>query len=618
MGQISGAIIGVTVVLISVFVPLAFFAGSTGNIYRQFAATMATAIAFSAFLALSLTPALCATLLKPVEAGHHLEKKGFFGWFNRVFKSTTKGYEGLMSRMLRRSGRMMVIYAMLVAVVGLVYTRLPTSFLPNEDQGYIIANVQLPAGAAQERTQAALQEVENFMLAQPEVNAIVTVAGFSFSGQGQNAGLAFVMLKDWSERPNANQSAQAVAGRAFGALMGVRDAFIFALSPPPIPELGNATGFTFRLQDRGSKGHAALLAARNQLLGMASQSKVLAGVRPDGMEDAPQMQIDIDRDKANALGVGFDSISSALSTALGSAYVNDFPNQGRLQRVVVQADAQARMQPEQILALPVLNNKGQVVPFSTFASTRWANGPMQTVRYNGYPAMKIAGDAAPGLSTGAAMAEMEKLAAQLPEGFGFEWTGQSREEKLAGSQAMILYAFSLLAVFLCLAALYESWSIPFAVLLVVPLGVLGVVLGTMGRGLANDVYFQIGLITIIGLSAKNAILIIEFAKDLQAEGKSVFDAALEAAHLRFRPIIMTSMAFTLGVMPLFIARGASSASQRAIGTGVVGGMITGTVLAVIFVPAFFVLVRGFFKGSKRQQERDLQTAQQHIEQANHV
>ena len=618
MGQISGAIIGVTVVLISVFVPLAFFAGSTGNIYRQFAATMATAIGFSAFLALSLTPALCATLLKPVEAGHHLEKKGFFGWFNRVFKRTTKGYEGFMSRMLRRSGRMMIIYALLVAVVGLVYTRLPTSFLPNEDQGYIIANVQLPAGAAQERTQAALESVEGFMLAQPEVASIVTVAGFSFSGQGQNAGLAFVMLKDWSERHGAEHSAQAVAGRAFGALMGVRDAFIFALSPPPIPELGNATGFTFRLQDRGGKGQAALLGARNQLLGMASQSKVLAGVRPDGMEDAPQMQIDIDRNKANALGVGFDSISSALSSALGSSYINDFPNQGRLQRVVVQADAEARMQPEQILALPVLNNKGQVVPMSTFASTRWITGPMQTVRYNGYPAMKIAGDAAPGLSTGAAMAEMEKLAAQLPEGFGFEWTGQSREEKLAGSQAMILYAFSILAVFLCLAALYESWSIPFAVLLVVPLGVLGVVLGTLGRGLSNDVYFQIGLVTIIGLSAKNAILIIEFAKDLQAEGKSVFEAALEAAHLRFRPIIMTSMAFTLGVMPLFIATGASSASQRAIGTGVVGGMISGTILAVIFVPAFFVLVRGFFKGSKRQQERDLHTAQQHIEQANHV
>jgi multidrug efflux pump len=400
--------------------------------------------------------------------------------------------------------------------------------------------------------------------------------------------------------------------------MGVRDAFIFALSPPPIPELGNATGFTFRLQDRGGKGQAALLGARNQLLGMASQSKVLAGVRPDGMEDAPQMQIDIDRNKANALGVGFDSISSALSSALGSSYINDFPNQGRLQRVVVQADAEARMQPEQILALPVLNNKGQVVPMSTFASTRWITGPMQTVRYNGYPAMKIAGDAAPGLSTGAAMAEMEKLAAQLPEGFGFEWTGQSREEKLAGSQAMILYAFSILAVFLCLAALYESWSIPFAVLLVVPLGVLGVVLGTLGRGLSNDVYFQIGLVTIIGLSAKNAILIIEFAKDLQAEGKSVFDAALEAAHLRFRPIIMTSMAFTLGVMPLFIATGASSASQRAIGTGVVGGMISGTILAVIFVPAFFVLVRGFFKGSKRQQELNAKQAHQHREEPDHA
>ena len=618
MGQISGAIIGVTVVLISVFVPLAFFAGSTGNIYRQFAATMATAIAFSAFLALSLTPALCATLLKPVEAGHHLEKKGFFGWFNRVFKRTTKGYESFMSRMLRRSGRMMIIYALLVAVVGLVYTRLPTSFLPNEDQGYIIANVQLPAGAAQERTQAALESVEGFMLAQPEVASIVTVAGFSFSGQGQNAGLAFVMLKDWSERHGAEHSAQAVAGRAFGALMGVRDAFIFALSPPPIPELGNATGFTFRLQDRGGKGQAALLGARNQLLGMASQSKVLAGVRPDGMEDAPQMQIDIDRNKANALGVGFDSISSALSSALGSSYINDFPNQGRLQRVVVQADAESRMQPEQILALPVLNNKGQVVPMSTFASTRWITGPMQTTRYNGYPAMKIAGDAAPGLSTGDAMAEMEKLAAQLPEGFGYEWTGQSREEKLAGSQAMILYAFSILAVFLCLAALYESWSIPFAVLLVVPLGVLGVVLGTLGRGLSNDVYFQIGLVTIIGLSAKNAILIIEFAKDLQAEGKSVFDAALEAAHLRFRPIIMTSMAFTLGVMPLFIATGASSASQRAIGTGVVGGMITGTVFAVIFVPVFFVLVRGFFKGSKRQQELNAKQAHQHREEPDHA
>ncbi|MBV2215542.1 MAG: efflux RND transporter permease subunit [Diaphorobacter sp.] len=610
MGQISGAIVGVTVVLISVFVPLAFFAGSTGNIYRQFAATMGTSIAFSAFLALSLTPALCGTLLKPVAEDHH-EKKGFFGWFNRVFKSTTHRYESGLSRLVRRGGRMLIIYAALIGAVGIVYMRLPTSFLPNEDQGYLIANVQLPAGASLERTQSALSAVEDFALKQTEVKDIVTVAGFSFSGQGQNAGLAFITLKDWSERPGAAHSADAVAGRAMGALSGFRDAFIFALSPPPIPELGTASGFTFRLQDRGSKGHDALVAARNQLLGMASQSKVLAGVRPDGMEDAPQMQINIDRDKANALGVSFDSISSALGTALGSSYVNDFPNQGRLQRVVVQADASARMQPESVLDLPVLNNKGQVVPLSTFASTQWISGAMQTVRYNGYPAMKIAGNAAPGFSTGDAMQEMERLSAQLPEGFGFEWTGQSREEKLAGSQAMVLYAFSLLAVFLCLAALYESWSIPFSVLLVVPLGVLGVVLATLLRGMSNDVYFQIGLVTIIGLSAKNAILIIEFAKDLQASGKSVIEAALEAAHLRFRPIIMTSLAFTLGVVPLFLASGASSASQRAIGTGVIGGMITGTLLAVVFVPVFFVVVRSFFKGSRRQQEHDAQQALQH-------
>ena len=610
MAQISGAIVGITVVLIAVFVPLAFFAGSTGNIYRQFAATMATSIAFSAFLALSLTPALCGTLLKPISEDHH-EKKGFFGWFNRVFKSTTHSYEAGLSKLVRRGGRMMIIYAALIGAVSVVYMRLPTSFLPNEDQGYLIANIQLPPGAALERTQEALYAVEQFAMKQPEVQDVITVAGFSFSGQGQNAGISFIPLKNWSERPGAEHSAEAVAGRAMGALSGFRDAFIFALSPPPIPELGTATGFTFRLQDRGSKGHDALVAARNQLLGMTAQSKVLAQVRPDGMEDAPQMQIDIDRDKANALGVSFDTINSALSTALGSSYINDFPNQGRLQRVVVQADAPARMQPETILDLPVLNTQGQVVPLSTFATTRWITGAMQTVRYNGYPAMKIAGGPAPGYSTGEAMQEMERLVAQLPEGFGYEWTGQSREEKLAGSQAMVLYAFSLLAVFLSLAALYESWSIPFSVLLVVPLGVLGVLLGTWARGMSNDVYFQIGLVTIIGLSAKNAILIIEFAKDLQASGKNIIDAALEAAHLRFRPIIMTSLAFTLGVLPLFFASGASSASQRAIGTGVVGGMITGTVLAVIFVPLFFVLIRGFFKGSQRQRDHDSKQALKH-------
>ena len=602
MGQISGAIIGVTVVLISVFVPLAFFAGSVGNIYRQFSAVMVASIGFSAFLALSLTPALCASLLKPVEAGHQHAKTGFFGWFNRGFSRAAKGYESLVARLLKRAARYLIIYVAIIGVVALVYNRLPTSFLPAEDQGTLLVNVQLPPGATFERTQAVMQEVEGFMLKQPEVQSMVGVLGFSFSGQGQNAALAFVTLKDWSERKEAGQHADALAKRAFGALSKVRDAFIFPLSPPPIPELGTASGFTFRLQDRSGAGGAALLAARNQLLGMAAKSPLLAQVRPDGLEDAPQLQIDIDRAKANALGVSFDAINSALSTSLGSSYVNDFPNQGRLQRVVVQADAPARMQPDDLLRINASNAQGQPVPMSAFATTRWVKGAMQTVRYNGYPAMRISGGAASGYSTGAAMAEMEKFAAQLPQGFGYEWSGQSREEKLAGSQATILYAFAILAVFLCLAALYESWSIPLAVILVVPLGVVGVLLGTLFRGYANDVYFQVGLITIIGLSAKNAILIIEFAKDLQAQGKGLVESALMAAHLRFRPIVMTSLAFMLGVLPLAIATGASSASQRAIGTGVIGGMITGTVLAVIFVPVFFVVVRGFFKGSARQQK----------------
>ncbi len=600
MRQISGAIVGITVVLVSVFVPLAFFSGSVGNIYRQFATVMAVSIGFSAFFALSLTPALCASLLKPVEAGHHHAKTGFFGWFNRGFSSTAKRYEGWLARLLRKSGRTLVIYVAVVGAAVVLFQRLPASFLPQEDQGNLLVNVQLPPGATQERTRAVMEQVEAFMLKQPEVDSMVGVLGFSFSGQGQNAALAFVTLKDWAERPDPGSSAQALAGRAFGALMGIRDAFIFPLSPPPIPELGSASGFSLRLQDRGNQGLEALMAARNQLLGMASQSKVLTQVRPDGLEPAPQLQVDIDRERAAALGVSFDSIATTLGTALGSSYANDFPNAGRLQRVVVQADAPARMQPDDLLRLTVQNGKGQAVPLSAFASTRWVVGPMQTVRYNGYPAMRISGSAAEGYSTGDAMAEMEKLAAQLPPGFGFEWTGQSREEKLAGAQAYIVYAFAILAVFLCLAALYESWTIPLAVILVVPLGVVGVLLATWLRGYANDVYFQVGLITIIGLSAKNAILIIEFAKDLQAQGKSLFDAALEAAHLRFRPIVMTSLAFTAGVIPLAMATGASSASQRAIGTGVIGGMLTGTVLAVIFVPVFFVVVRSLFKGSARQ------------------
>ena len=611
MGQISGAIIGMTVVLISVFVPLAFFSGAVGNIYRQFSAVMAVSIAFSAFFALSLTPALCASLLKPVEAGHHHAKTGPFGWFNRVFGRATRGYEGGLARLLPRAGRSLLLYAAIIGAAVLVYQRLPASFLPNEDQGTLLVNVQLPPGATLERTQAVIEKVEDFMLKQPEVQSMVGVLGFSFSGQGQNAALAFITLKDWSERSAPGSDADSVAGRAFGALSGVRDAFIYPLSPPAIPELGAATGFSFRLQDRSGLGHDALLAARNQLLFMASQSPVLAQVRPDGLEDASQLQVDIDRDKAAALGVGYDTIASTLATALGSVYVNDFPNAGRLQRVLVQADAPARMQPEDVLRLSVPNGSGQVVPLSAFATTRWVVGPVQTVRYNGYPAMRISGSAAPGHSTGDAMAEMERLTAQLPQGLGFEWTGLSREEKLAGAQAGIVYAFAILAVFLCLAALYESWSIPLAVILVVPLGVLGVLLSTLLRGYANDVYFQVGLITIIGLSAKNAILIIEFAKDLEAQGRTAMAAALEAAHLRFRPIVMTSLAFTMGVLPLALSSGAGSAGQRAIGTGVIGGMVTGTVLAVVFVPVFFVVVRGLFKGSARQRAL-------HQEQAKHM
>ncbi|THC39997.1 efflux RND transporter permease subunit [Massilia sp. Mn16-1_5] len=603
MSQISGAIIGVTVVLMSVFVPLAFFAGAVGNIYRQFAVVMVSSIAFSAFLALSLTPALCAHLLKPVEAGHHHEKKGFFGWFNRRFARTAKGYEGWVGKLIRGSGRALVAFVLVIGLVVLLFNRLPNSFLPNEDQGYVIANIQLPPGATLERTNEVMRTAENFIMKQPEVANMVSVLGFSFSGAGQNMALAFIPLKDWSERKGEGSSAQALAGRIIGGLSGVRDAFIFALSPPPIPELGRGTGFSFRLQDRGGNGHNALLAARNQLLGMASQSPILTGVRPEGLEDAPQVMLDIDRDKAQALGVSFDSINTAISTALGSSYVNDFPNAGRLQRVVVQAEAAARMQPDDLLRLNALNAQGQPVPLSSFATTKWVTGPMQTLRYNGYPAMSISGDAKPGYSTGDALAEMEKLAAKLPPGFAFEWTGQSREEQLSGGTMGILMAFSLLAIFLALAALYESWSIPVSVLLVVPFGILGAVLAAMLRSYPNDVYFKIGLVTIIGLAAKNAVLIIEFAKDLQAQGRSPMEAAIEAAHLRFRPIIMTSLAFILGVLPLVIAGGAGSASQRAIGTGVMGGMMTASTLGVLFVPMFFVVVRKIFKGSERQRKK---------------
>jgi len=598
MGQITGAVIGITVVLVAVFLPLAFFGGSVGNIYKQFSLSLVASMLFSVLLALTLTPALCATFLKPVTADGHA-KKGFFGAFNRGFDRLTRRYRISVRNVLGRGGRMMLFFAIMVVAAGWMYVRLPLSFLPSEDQGYVLANVQLPPGASANRTIEVIDKVEKYFMQQPEVENVVTVRGFSFSGQGQNAGIGFIILKDWDQRKGAEHSSTAVAQRAFGALMGIRDAFVFTLNPPPISELANATGFSFRLQDRSGQGHDALLAARNQLLGMAAQSKVLAGVRPDGLEDAPQVQLVIDRDRASAQGVSFDTINGILSTAMGSTYVNDFPRQGRLQRVIVQAEVGARMQPEDLLALKVPNSRGEQVALSSFASTHWTSGPTQTVRYNGYPAMKLAGDAAPGRSTGEAMAEMERLVRQLPPGFSYEWTGQSREEKLSGSQATYLLAFSMLAVFLCLAALYESWSIPVAVLLIVPLGVMGALIGVNLRGMPNDVYFKVGLITVIGLAAKNAILIVEFAKDLQAEGRGLVEAAIEAARLRLRPILMTSLAFILGVLPLAIASGAGSASQRAIGTGVMAGMIAGTVLAVFFVPVFYVVVSKVFHSKSR-------------------
>ena len=613
MGQITGAIVGITLVLIAVFIPMALFGGAVGAIYRQFSLSMVAAMVFSALMALTLTPALCATLLKPVDAGHHHAKSGFFGWFNRGFHSTATGYQGWVARMLAKTGRWMIVYGLIVACVALLYVRMPTAFLPQEDQGYLITNIQLPPGASTNRTLQVIEQIENYYMQQPGVDRVVAVAGFSFSGSGQNAALVFTPLKDWSVR-DADQSAAAIAGKAFGAFSQIKDAIVFPLSPPPIPELGNATGFTMRLQDRGGVGHGALLAARNQLLGMAGKSQVVQGVRPDGLEPTPQLQLAIDRDKANALGVAFADINSTLSTALGSAYVNDFPNQGRQQRVVVQADMSQRMQAEDLQKLYVRNNKGEMVPFSEFTSSKWIVGPVQLFRYNGYPSMRISGNAAPGRSTGEAMEEMEKLVAQLPQGIGMEWTGQSLEEKTSGAQAPALFALSLLAVFLVLAALYESTTIPIAVLLVVPLGVLGALLGADMRGMPNDVYFKVGLIAIIGLSAKNAILIVEFAKDLQAQGKGLIDATLEAVHLRFRPIIMTSLAFILGVLPLVIASGAGSASQRAIGTGVMGGMITATVLAVFLVPVFFVVIRGLFKGSERQRKFYMEHMREHMQQ----
>ncbi|PTM60120.1 efflux RND transporter permease subunit [Phreatobacter oligotrophus] len=602
MGQITGAVIGITAVLVSVFIPLAFFPGAVGVIYKQFSLTMVVSILFSAFLALSLTPALAASFLKPVQAGHHHAKRGFFGWFNRGFDKTSHGYSAMVGHLIRRGGRYMIIYLALLIGLGWLYVRLPTSFLPNEDQGYIIVNFQAPSDATVNRTMAAIEAAEKHFMAEPGVSRIVTVRGFSFFGQGQNAALAFVTLKDWGER-GPRDAASAIALRGTIALSQLRDAIVFSLSPPPIQGLGNSNGFAFRLQARGGQTQQQLAAARDQLVGAAMRSPKLAQVFVEGLPDAAQIALIIDREKANTFGVTFADINATISTTLGSSYVNDFPNAGRLQRVLVQGDTASRMQIDDLLNLNVRNANGGMVPLSAFARAEWQRGPSQIVGYNGYPSVRMSGAAAPGFSSGDAIAEMQRLAADLPPGFGYEWTGQSLQEIQAGSQAPLLIALSCILVFLCLAALYESWSIPISVLLVVPLGVIGSVAAVTLRGMPNDVYFMVGLVAIIGLSSKNAILIIEFAKDLRAEGKGLMEATIEAAHLRFRPILMTSLAFALGVLPLAIASGASAASQQALGTGVLGGMISATILAVVFVPIFFVVVTRIMGGGDKAPDK---------------
>jgi hydrophobe/amphiphile efflux-1 (HAE1) family protein len=590
MGQITGALIGITLVLSAVFIPMAFFGGSVGTIYRQFTMAMVSCMVFSIFMAMTLTPALCATLLKQVEAGHHHEKRGFFGWFNRTFDKTANRYQGWVGKLVKHSVLGMLALLIVIGGVGILYKNMPSSFLPEEDQGYFITLMSLPTGATDERTQEVLRQAEEYFAKQPEIEHYFTVAGFSFAGRAQNSGLAFVRLKPWDERKGEDHNVHAVIQRAMIGLGQIKDAIVFPLNPPAIPELGTSSGFDFWLQDVGGVGHETLIAAQGQLMGMASQNPNLSQVRPQGLADTAQMKIELDQDKASALGVSLAEINTTMQTAFGSAYVNNFVNGPRVQRVIVQLDAQFRMTPDDIGKVYLRNKQGGMVPLSAVTKVEWSYGSPQLQRYNGIPAINIVGSAAPGMSSGLAMEEMEKMAAKLPRGIGYEWSGQSLEERISGNQAPLLYAVSLLIVFLCLAALYESWSVPAAVIMVVPLGIIGALLAATYRELPNDVYFKVGLLTTVGLSTKNAILIIEFALDLMAEGKGLIEATLEAVRMRLRPILMTSIAFVLGVTPLVISSGAGSASQNAIGTGVAGGMISGTVLAIFLVPVFFVVV----------------------------
>ena len=589
MSEITGAVIGITLVLTAVFIPMAFASGSVGVIYKQFTLSMVVAILFSAFLALTLTPALCATLLKPVDPGHH-EKRGFLGWFNRSFAAMTARYESGVGRIVLRSGRVMLVFALLSAVLVAAFGRLPSAFLPEEDQGYFMTVIQLPADSTMERTLDVVKRFEAHTASRPSIQSNMSVVGFGFAGSGANAAMAFTMLSDWDQRDGA--TAKGEVGLAQQAMSGTTEGTVMSLMPPAIDELGNSSGFALRLQDRANQGYAALKAAEARLLALAADSKVVSGVYPEGLPAGTSIRLDVDRQKAESLGVSFASISGTLSAAMGSTYVNDFPNAGRMQQVIIQADAPARMQIDDVLRLHVRNSSGGMVPLSEVVTPVWSDTPLQLVRYLGFPATRISGNAAPGASSGDAMAEMERLARQLPPGFALAWTGQSLQERQSAAQAPMLMALSMLVVFLVLAALYESWSVPLSVMLVVPLGLLGAVGAVMLRGMPNDVFFKVGMITVIGLSAKNAILIVEFAKHLRAQGKGLVESAVEAARLRLRPILMTSLAFGLGVVPLMLASGASAETQHAIGTGVFGGMVTATVLAIFFVPVFFVFVMG--------------------------
>ena len=594
MDEITSALIGIALVLSAVFIPMAFFSGSTGIIYRQFSVTIVSAMVLSVLVAMTLTPALCATLLKPVDGKGHGPQSGFFGWFNRSFERSAAAYEKLVGGILRRGGRSLVIYALVVAAMAVGYAKLPTSFLPDEDQGILMAQVQLPVGATDDRTQAVLKQFESYMLEQPEVEAMISISGLGMGGNSQNSARAFIRLKDWSERSGAGQDSASIAQRATLALSTIGDANVFVMQPPAVRGLGQSSGFDLQLKDLAGLGHEALVAAREQFIQLASQDPRLQGVRSNGLDDTPQLKVSIDDRKAGALSLTTSDINATLSTALGGTYVNDFLNQGRVKKVYVQGEASARMQAADLDHWFVRNSNDEMVPFSSFASSSWSYGSPLLERYNGSSSLEVVGDPAPGVSSGVAMDAVESIIKQLPEGISYEWTGQSYQLRLSGSQAPLLYAISVLFVFLCLAALYESWSVPFSVMLVVPLGVVGAVLATRFSGLSNDVYFQVGLLTTVGLAAKNAILIVEFAKHLQEQGNSLVDATLIAVRQRLRPILMTSLAFMFGVLPLAISSGAGSAGRQAIGTGVLGGMFSATVLGIFFVPLFFVMIRRRF------------------------